>query len=103
MDNFVALYITAKERKEAEKIGDMLLKKRLAGCINMWPCSSSYRWKDKLKRDNEIILIAKTKESLAVKALDEIKAIHSYEVPCINVMRISEGNPHWLSWLESEL
>jgi periplasmic divalent cation tolerance protein len=43
-NEFVAVYITTKDQKEAKKLGQMLLKERLAGCINIIPRIESMYW-----------------------------------------------------------
>jgi len=36
----IFIYITCKNKKEAKKIGLFLIKKRLAGCCNIFPIES---------------------------------------------------------------
>ena len=100
---FVAIYITAKNHKEAEKLGEILIKERLAGCINIFPeIRSIYRWNGKIQKHGESVIIAKTRKSLVKKVITCVKKHHSYSEPCVNALPILEGNPDYLSWLKKE-
>jgi periplasmic divalent cation tolerance protein len=98
-----ALYVTASNKKEAQKIGTILVKERLAACANIIDrIQSVYWWKGKLEKGPESLLILKTKATLANKASRRIKALHSYECPCITVLPITGGNPAFLRWIADE-
>jgi periplasmic divalent cation tolerance protein len=99
----VMLYITASNTKEAKTIGTALVKERLAACANIIDrIQSVYRWKGKLEKSAESLLILKTKQALAKKAISRIKALHSYECPCITAFPIAGGNPAFLKWISDE-
>ena len=43
------------DRAAAERIGDLLIEKKLAACVNILaPCRSVYRWKDAVQRYNNL-------------------------------------------------
>ena len=97
------VYITAKNKEEARKIGKELLKVRLAACVNIVDkMNSLYWWEGKIQDDNEAVLIAKTKESLVKELVEKVKSIHSYSCPCIISLPILDGNKEYLDWLEKE-
>ena len=54
------VYVACKDNEEAEKISNHLLKKRLIACANTFPVKSIYRWKNKINKDNEIVVLAKS-------------------------------------------
>ena len=64
MNNFIAVYITCESKEQAEDMGRVLLKKRLAGCVNIIPgMHSAYLWppgKDYVEEADEVILLCKT-------------------------------------------
>ena len=100
---FNLIYITAKDKKEAEKIGNALLKARLAACVNIiGGMNSIYRWNGKINRGKEAILIAKTKKSLVKKLIKKTKSIHSYSCPCIVALPITDGSKEYLDWIKKE-
>jgi len=102
MNKFL-VYITCETVEEAEKIGNYIVKNRLAACVNIIDnMKSIYHWKGKIESSDEVIIIAKTKEDLIDKLIKEVKNIHSYEVPCIVALPITKGNPDFLKWIGDE-
>ncbi|UCE73098.1 MAG: divalent-cation tolerance protein CutA [Methanomassiliicoccales archaeon] len=100
--SFSVVYVTAKHEREARKIAKALLKKRLIACANMVPIKSIYWWEGAIKSDTEVALIMKTQDINRESIILEVKAIHSYEVPCIVFLPIEEGNPEFLDWIIDE-
>jgi periplasmic divalent cation tolerance protein len=97
------IYITAKDREEAKKIGKELVQARLAACVNIIDnMNSLYWWEGKIQDDTEAILIAKTRESLVSALIEKVKSIHSYSCPCIISLPILTGNKNYLTWLTKE-
>lgn len=72
---------TCKDMDEAKKIAKILLKKRLAACIQISNVVSLYTWNNKLCDDNEKLLSIKTKKKNFKKIQREIKENHSYDLP----------------------
>jgi periplasmic divalent cation tolerance protein len=97
------LYITAKNRRQATAIGRALVNERLAACVNiLGPIHSIYRWKGAVGEAGEVAFVAKTKNTLVKKAISRIRALHSYECPCVVALPITQGNPAYLSWIDDE-
>ena len=100
---FRLLYITCANRGEAEKIADALVESRLAACANILGEIASVYWcQGKLTRDREVALTAKTRADLVDAVIARVKALHSYQVPCIVALPLLEGNPDYFAWLEKE-
>jgi periplasmic divalent cation tolerance protein len=101
--NKVFLYVTAESAEEAARIGGALVEERLAACANVLPAMTSiYRWQGAVQRAAEAVLILKTREDLASEATARIKALHTYECPCVVVLPLAGGNPDFLAWIEQE-
>ena len=98
----ILIYITCANKKEAIKISQALLKKRLIGCANYRPIESMYWWKGKLQTDKEYALIAKTTKKNFNRVKNEVEKIHSYDVPCILSWDITMGNKAYIDWIEEE-
>ncbi|MFH1683361.1 MAG: divalent-cation tolerance protein CutA [Candidatus Margulisiibacteriota bacterium] len=97
------VYITAKDKEEARKIGQALVEGRLAACANIINnMESIYWWKGKIQNDNEAVLIVKTKENLVPELIEKVKSIHSYDCPCIVALPILDGNKAFLDWIQKE-
>jgi len=99
---FIFVYATVPNRKEAERISSLLLKKRLVACLNAFPVRSMYRWKGKIEKTSEIVLILKTVEKNYTKVKKEIEKIHPYDCPCITKIKV-EMNEKYGKWIISEL
>lgn len=98
------VYVTAKNEKEALKIGKAVVQERLAACANILPkMKSIYHWDKKLVTDNEVVLILKTKSDLMTELTLRIKSLHSYSVPCVVSLPLLEGNREYFAWLHGEL
>ena len=98
-----SVYITTKNKAEAERIGRALVQERLAACVNIIDgMNSIYRWEGKIQEDKEAVLIAKTKQSLVKKLTNRVKSLHSYSCPCIISLPILGGNKDYLDWLSKE-
>ena len=101
---FITVFITASDRKEARRIAEGLLKARLAACVNVVSGVESYfRWKGKVERAKECLLIAKTEKSRLKKLIKLVKSLHSYEVPEIIALPVNSGEKAYLDWIDESL
>jgi len=98
----IFVYVTVPNRKVAEKISSHLLEKRLVACLNAFPVRSMYRWKGKIEKASEIVLVLKTIEKNYSKVKKEIEKLHPYSVPCIAKIKV-EINSVYGKWIVSEL
>jgi periplasmic divalent cation tolerance protein len=97
------VYMTAANRREAEKIGQALVEERLAACVNiLGPIRSMYWWEGKVQKGQEVAFIAKTPKTQVKRLIARVKALHSYECPCVVAVPIEEGFPGFLKWIEAE-
>jgi len=101
--NINLIYITTGSMDEAKTIGKELVSSRLAACVNIIDnMNSMYWWDGKIQDDREVIIIAKTKESLVPELIEKVKSIHSYDCPCIVSLPILDGNKTFLEWVAKE-
>lgn len=101
---FAIVLTTAGSEDEASSIATALVEKRLAACVNIIPgVASVYRWKGALCNDSERLLIVKTTVAAFPKVREAIRAMHSYEVPEVLMLRVVEGEPDYLAWLTASL
>ncbi len=95
--------IMAGSPAEAERIGRLLVEERLASCVNLIPgVRSIYRWKGRVEDASETLLLAKIVEAALPALTERVRALHSYECPCIAALQIVGGNPDYLAWIEEE-
>lgn len=95
----VFIYTTCQNSEEARKIGKILVEKRLAGCVNVWPIESIYFWEGEIKEDDEAVLLIKTVESKVTEIENLILQNHSYATPIIAVINIHRINREYKEWL----
>jgi periplasmic divalent cation tolerance protein len=99
----VFVYTTYPSLVEAERIGKAVLEQRLAACVNILPgMISHYWWQGAIERGEEVVMIIKTRASLAEGVRAAVKALHSYTTPAILVLPIEDGEPGYLQWLMQE-
>ncbi|CAA9991289.1 cutA homologue, putative [Plasmodium knowlesi strain H] len=102
--DFIAVYVTAPGTDVAEKISNVLLEDKLASCVNIIPgVLSLYHWKGEIARDNEVLMMIKTKKNLFSKIVDAVKANHPYEVPEVISVPIHQGSKDYLDWISKSV
>ena len=84
---------TTADKESAKSIAGLLVEKRLAACVQMFPIESVYFWQGKICDENEIALFIKSKTALFSKISELIREIHTYEVPEIIQIPIIDGLP----------
>lgn len=94
----ITIYMTCKDEKEARKIAKSLLKKKLIACANFFPIQSMYWWQGKVEESQEYAMIAKTQDAKYDSIVKEVKKLHSYDVPCIEMIK-STANKECLKWI----
>ena len=93
---------TFENKEEANKISEILLKKRLVSCSQISSITSSYHWKGKIEHEEEFLLQMKSKTSLYKEIESEILKYHSYEAPQIIMYEIKDGYSEYLKWIDDE-
>lgn len=97
------VYVTAASTDEAAKIGRTLVEERLCACANVLaPVRSIYWWKGAVEEGNEAVLVMKTTEARLSQLTERVRALHSYDCPCVVALPIAGGNPAFLDWIASE-
>lgn len=101
MTGYLVVYITVPSSETGEKIANTLVEKRLAACASIVPgLSSIYHWQGKICNETELLLIAKTRDSLFERLEQEVKSIHPYQVPEIIALPIIKGSREYLDWID---
>lgn len=97
------VYSTFPSLDAAEAVGRALVEAGLAACANIVPgMVSIYKWKGDVQRDGEVVMLVKTRASLAGRVVEEIEARHSYETPAVLVIEPSGGSDAFLRWIADE-
>lgn len=99
-DTYCMVIATCGGREEADKLAEVILKHRLAACVQLMPITSHYEWKQEIHKDEELMLFMKTKTVLYDKLEALILEHHSYEVPEIVRLPIQGGLKDYLGWID---
>jgi periplasmic divalent cation tolerance protein len=92
---------SAPNTVEAQGLADRLVSARMAACVQILPkMTSVYFWDGKIQKDEEHLLLIKTRP----EKYDELEAFisenHSYEVPEIVAIESAKVAPKYREWLE---
>jgi periplasmic divalent cation tolerance protein len=102
-DEPVLVYTTYPSLVEAEKSGLKIVEEGLAACVNIVPAMRSiYRWKGAIEAADEVVMVVKTRASLAEQVTVAVKESHSYETPAILVLPVAGGNQSFIDWILAE-
>jgi len=102
--NYIVIFITVNNKKEAQKISGALIKHKLAACVNIIAkIDSLFFWKSKIDQAKESLLVIKSKKDKFPKIIKLVKSMHSYEVPEIIALPIIAGNKPYLRWIDASL
>ncbi len=104
MSQYRLLLITVPDKTEARHIAKTLVEEQLAACVNIVSGVESYfRWKGKVDRADELLLIVKSKQKLLPTLIERVKQLHSYDVPEVIALSIESGSSDYLRWIDETL
>jgi periplasmic divalent cation tolerance protein len=96
----IAVLTTVGTEEQANLIAREIVARRQAACVNILPgIRSIYRWKGKICKDGELMLVVKTLESEFEGVAATIRELHSYELPEILSFNVSHGERGFLDWI----
>jgi periplasmic divalent cation tolerance protein len=97
----VVLVTTIGDPDEASALARALVERRMAACVSILPgVRSTYRWKDGIQEDSELLLWIKTRPALVDPIKTAWSALHPYEIPELLVLPVIDGLPAYLAWLQ---
>ncbi|MCJ7782790.1 MAG: divalent-cation tolerance protein CutA [Desulfobacterales bacterium] len=100
MSDPIVVLVTCGSEEEALKIANILVEGHLAACVNLVaPIRSVYRWEGKIWDEKEWLLIIKTQKHRFEELEKKVKSLHSYSVPEIISLSITEGSSAYLNWI----
>src|SRR3954451_3954396 len=96
----IVVVTTVGTEEQAYLIAREIVARRQAACVNIVPgIRSIYRWKGKICKDGELLLIVKTLEDELEGVQETIRELHSYELPEILSFSVSHGERRFLEWI----
>lgn len=94
------VYMTAGSQDEARRIVRHLVEAGLVACGNIFPIHSIYRWEGEVQEEAEVAVIMKTRSLLVDRIIQEVRKLHSYEVPCVVSYAMEAGLQSYLAWID---
>jgi len=102
-DKAVLVYATFPSLETAEAEATRLVEAGLAACVNILPgMISIYVWDGQRHRDAEVVMIVKTRRSLADRVVAETRRRHPYDNPALLVLSVEGGSADYIGWLLAE-
>ena len=96
----ILITTTTPTLEEGKSIARMLVKKGLAGCVNiLGPTVSIYEWKGQIEEEAEYKLFIKSKKEHWSKIVRAIEKVHSYSTPEISMFPIDNMYEPYRRWL----
>jgi periplasmic divalent cation tolerance protein len=99
------IILTSVDKEElADRIAGALVERQQAACVNVLPMGLSvYRWKDKIHRDHEYLLLIKTSAHLFNDVRDTIRELHTYELPEVIGIPVAVGEEKVIDWITASV
>lgn len=90
---------TTENQTEADRLAELLVRNKLAACVQTTPIKSTYSWQGEIHQDQELLLIIKTRVDRYQEVADLILNHHTYETPEIVQIPITDGSKDYLGWI----
>lgn len=105
MTDKIVVLVTCGSVKEARRIARALVEGHLAACVNIvpGPVESIYRWKGRVESAKERLVVIKTSRRRFAAVEQEIRRLHSYQVPEIIALPIAHGSRDYLAWMSASV
>lgn len=98
----IVVFVTTASEEEACKIAHELVEKRLVACANIvGAVRSVFSWEGKVADEQEALMILKSHADRFNELSSKIKSLHSYSVPEVIAIPISQGLPEYLQWVRN--
>lgn len=96
----VLIFISFENIKDADKVANILIDKKLAACVSLFSATNFYYWKKKKVKAEEIESIIKTADDKFETVKSEIEKLLPYEIPQIISIKVDKANDSYVKWLE---
>ncbi len=104
MAEYLQVSTTVASEEEAERIGAVLIERRLAACVQvLGPMVSRYWWQGEVEQAREWLCLAKTESSRYPELEATIGELHSYDEPELVATPIVAGSAGYLGWIDESL
>ena len=100
--SYIIILSNTNSMDSSETIANFLVKEKLAACVNIVPkIISIYSWKNQIEKEEEFLLLIKSRKELFDQIKEKITMLHPYEVPEIISFDIENGSENYLDWIRT--
>lgn len=100
-EEVLTVFTTWPDLETARTAARTLVEERLAACGNIVPgVESVYRWEGKVETGAEVLVVFKTVIGSYQQFEARLRALHPYQVPEVLALRVTDGLPAYLRWVE---
>jgi len=100
-EEVLTVFTTWPDLATARTAARTLVEERLAACGNIVPAVESvYRWEGKVETGAEVLVVFKTVIGSYQMFETRLRALHPYQVPEVLAVRVTDGLPAYLRWVE---
>jgi periplasmic divalent cation tolerance protein len=101
MQDAIQVMTTTDTQDAAQALAGLLVQSRLAACVQViGPITSTYWWEDSVEEAQEWLCLAKTRAERFAEVELYIREHHSYDVPEIIALPVSDISAPYLRWLQ---
>jgi periplasmic divalent cation tolerance protein len=95
--------MTAPDPATAERVGETLVRERLAACANLVPgMLSFFWWHQAVQRADEVLVVLKTSSDRVPALIERAAELHPHEVPELLALPVEAGLRPYLDWVVCE-
>ena len=95
----VIIVSTFPSKQSVNSIADLLVKKKLAACVNIIKISSVYIWVGKTENKDEYLALFKTTKKNQLTLKKELEKLHPYDIAEIAEINVESINQPYMKWL----
>ncbi len=100
-EEVLIVFTTWPDLDAARTAARTLVEEKLAACGNIVPgVESVYRWDGKVETGAEVLVVFKTVIGSYQMFETRLRALHPYQVPEVLALRVTDGLPAYLRWVE---
>ena len=100
MTKICVIMTTCGDKKSADSLSKILVRQKLAACVQVIGIKSRFVWKNKVQNEREFLLIIKTLRKNRKKIKRIFDSHHPYELPefvCFD----ADSSKEYKGWIES--
>jgi periplasmic divalent cation tolerance protein len=102
--DFQFVYVNCTTEAEAKEIGRRLVEEKWSASASIIQNTLSYYyWEGELKEDKQVTLFLQCRAKFMENVTKLIKSMHAYDVPCIISFPITQGDAHFMDWMQRVL